>query len=162
MPKLVYIAETATAARGAIVALRNAGFDSSKISVIARSDIELEKLPERYVEEHTDFAPALGKGVAIGGGAGLLAGLIAVAFPPAGIALGGAALLGVTALGAGIGAWSAALAGASVPHERRERYEAEVAAGKIVIFIDVANDEEKSRCLAALGPTSAEVHALES
>ena len=162
MPTLIYAAHDAATARAAIRALRDAGFTEKQLSVIARSDVELEQLPERFVEEDTDAGPALSKGIAMGGAAGLLAGLVAVAFPPAGIALGGAALLGTTTVvGAGIGAFSATLVGASVPHERREAFEAEVAAGNVVVFVDVADEAERERAVAALAVSSTALRRLE-
>ena len=62
---------------------------------MAKDSVTLDQLPKASLLEESDFVPALKRGAAAGGGVGLLAGLAAVTFPPAGIALGGGALLGL-------------------------------------------------------------------
>jgi hypothetical protein len=140
MKRLVYAFDTTESARAAIDELRGFGVDDNCISLIARSDIEMQTIPGQYRDVSTDFAPAMGRGAAIGSATGLVAGFAAMAFPPLGIAVGGAALIGFLAGGAIVGAWSAALVGASVPDRVRLKFEDEIAAGRILLVIDSGRD----------------------
>src|SRR5690606_38750404 len=75
----------------AMVAARAAGVEDKKILLAARSDIELEQIPDQRKEADTDMLPAAARGACYGAGAGLLAGLVAVAIPPLGVTMAGAA-----------------------------------------------------------------------
>ena len=83
-----------------------------------------------------DFAPALGRGAALGGITGLFAGIVAMAIPPLGIAVGGPALIGFFTGGALVGTWASALVGSSIPDEVRRKFEAEIEAGHVLLVID--------------------------
>ena len=61
-----------------------------------------------------------------------------------GIALGGASLLGFLAGGALIGAWSSAIVGASIPDAVRRKFEDEIAAGRILLVVQVDADKENA------------------
>lgn len=121
-------------ARTAMQAARAAGIPEDDISLIARSDIELEAMPEQHKEAGSDFYPAALRGVIGGGATGLLAGLVAVAIPPVGITLAGVA--GLTLAGALTGGWASALVGASVPDPVRRKFEGEIEAGRILVVLD--------------------------
>lgn len=136
MKRYIYAFDSPESAHAAVIALRLNGIDEKYISLIARADIQLEKIPERFLDASNDFVPAIGRGVAIGGITGLFAGLIAMAIPPLGIALGGSALLAFFGGGAMLGAWTSALVGASVPNEIRRKFEDEIQAGRTLLVID--------------------------
>jgi hypothetical protein len=142
MKSFIYAFDSSQSARAAVRHLRDNGLDEEKISLIARPDIQLDKIPDRYLDARTDFAPALARGAAIGGTTGLFAGLVAMAIPPLGIAVGGAALIAFFAGGALVGAWSSALVGASVPDLVRRTFEDEIAAGRTLLVIDVTKKDE--------------------
>lgn len=118
----------------ALRAARGAGLTDDNLSLIARSDIELDSIPDRHKDAATDFMPAALRGVATGGAAGLVAGLVAMAFPPLGVTLAGAALL--TVGGAAVGTWVSALVGSTVEDPVRRKFEDEIAAGRILIVLD--------------------------
>lgn len=139
-------------AQAAMQAARAAGIASDDISLIARSDIELEQTPEQHKEAGGDFFPGAVRGVIGGGATGLLAGLVAVAIPPIGITLAGAALLGVA--GALVGSWTGAIAGSSVPDPVRRKFESEIEAGRILVVLDGDKD-----VLAATQPALIEAGA---
>ena len=69
-----------------------------QVHIVAKDHELLQdgELPEAGLLQEPQVVPAIEKGLAAGGVAGLLAGLVAVTFPPAGLALGGGALLGAT------------------------------------------------------------------
>jgi len=142
MKRFIYAFDTSTSACAAVKCLRERGLDDAKISLIARPDIQLEKIPDHYLDARTDFMPAMARGVAIGGTTGLFAGLVMMAIPPLGIAAGGAALIGFLTGGALLGAWSSALVGASVPDLVRRKFEDEIAAGRTLLVVDAAKEDE--------------------
>jgi hypothetical protein len=136
MRRYVYAFDSTDAARAAISRLRVHGIKDESISLVARSDIELEQVPQHYLDARTDFVPALGRGATFGAITGLFAGLVAVAIPPLGIALSGPVLLAFLAGGAGVGAWSASMIGATVPDEVRRKFDDEIKAGRSLLVVD--------------------------
>jgi len=137
--KHVYLVQTLDQAAHAVGAARSAGIGDDGIALIARHDIELDAIPEGMLDARTDFMPAAVKGAAMGGATGLVAGLIAVAIPPIGMTLAGAAA--VAAVGALAGTWSSALMGSALPDPVRRKFEAEIESGRILVVID--GDEEQ-------------------
>lgn len=111
--------------------------DEPHLHVVARQDVPLQDLPPARLAQSSDLVPALERGAAAGGIAGVLAGLLALSFPPAGLTLGGGALLGLTAFGAGFGAWMAGMVGAGLPNSHIARYQSAVEAGQLLLMVDV-------------------------
>lgn len=105
--------------------------------VLARAGTELEELPEAGLAQKTDLVPALERGMAVGGTTGVLAGLLAIAFPPAGMVVAGGAILFGALGGAGFGAWVSAMIGVSLPNSRLARFEEAIKNGMILMMIDV-------------------------
>lgn len=124
------------------------------IHLLARRDTPLEDLPAATVAQRTDLVPALERGVAIGGATGALAGLVAVAVPPAGLVIGGGAVLGLALAGAGFGAWAASLMGISTPNSQLKRFEQAIEGGQILMMVDVPMDriEETSTLIRSHYP----------
>jgi hypothetical protein len=125
-------------ADAAMAAARGAGVEDADLLLVARSDIELEAIPDERREADTDMLPAAVRGAGYGGAAGLLAGLVAVVVPAVGLTLAGAAAVGLA--GALIGTWSSALMGASLPDPIRVKFEDEIRAGRILLLVDGAED----------------------
>ena len=130
----IYSTPNLAAAQAALGAARDAGIDRDCLSLIARSDIEMDAVPDELREAHTDMVPAALRGAAGGGAVGLVSGLIAVAVPPLGITLAGAGLM--TAIGALVGSWSSALVGATVPDPVRRQYEDAIESGQVLLVVD--------------------------
>jgi hypothetical protein len=107
------------------------------IHVVARENTPMQDLPQAGVAQTSDLLPSLQRGVAAGGLAGILAGLIGVTFPPAGLAFGGGALLGMTAFGAGFGAWMSSMVGIGLPSSRIEKFRQAIDEGQLLMMIDV-------------------------
>lgn len=135
----------------AVAALRELGIGVDDISLVARSSIELERIPDALKEADTDFLPAAMRGLGIGGATGLLAGLAAVVFTPVGITLAGAAAVG--AMGALVGGWASALMGSALPDPVRQQFDDEISAGRILVLVDADADTHPrvTDSLAALG-----------
>jgi hypothetical protein len=130
----IYATPNLAAAQAALAAARDTGIERDALSLIARSDIEMDAVPDDFREAHTDLVPAALRGAAGGGAMGLVAGLIAVAVPPLGITLAGAGVM--AAVGALVGSWSSALVGASVPDPVRRRFEDAIEGGQILLVVD--------------------------
>ncbi|HEY5803825.1 MAG TPA: hypothetical protein VIT90_09055 [Lysobacter sp.] len=133
-------------AQSVMTAASSAGVGNDDILLVARSDIELEEIPNEHKEADTDLIPAALRGAGYGGAAGLLAGLAAVVLTPIGLTLAGAAA--ATVAGAAVGCWASALVGSSIPDPIRRKFDAEIQAGRILVVLD-GNKE----FLDALEPT---------
>ena len=152
MNRLVYAFDSTRAAKDALLSLSGLGIPESDLSIAARPDLQLESIPDRLVDPSMDFGPAIGRGVALGGSAGVFAGLVMMAIPPLGIALGGASLLAFLSGGALVGAWSSALVGASVPDAVRRKFEDEIAAGRVLLVVRVDRTNHAAVVAAMAGP----------
>jgi hypothetical protein len=134
----VYSAASLPVAHAAMEVARRAGVANDDVSLIARSDIELEVIPDDRKVVEGDFYPAAIRGVTGGAVVGLLAGLAAVVVPPIGLTLAG---VGVTTLaGAAMGGWATALAGSAVPDTVRSAFEEQIAQGRILVVLDAEKD----------------------
>lgn len=121
-------------AQATMDAARQAGVDDNDILLIARSDIELESIPNERKEADTDLMPAALRGAGYGGAAGLLAGLVAVVVTPIGLTIAGAAA--AAAAGAMVGCWASALMGSALPDPIRRKFEEQIRQGRILVVID--------------------------
>ncbi len=137
----------------AMQAARGAGIEDTDMLLVARSDIELESIPDSRMQADTDMLPAALRGAGYGGATGLLAGLIAVVVPAVGLTLAGAAAVGVA--GAMIGTWSSALVGSSLPDPIRVKFEDEIEAGRILLLVDASEEMLASaeQAIVAAGAT---------
>jgi hypothetical protein len=117
---------------------RESGIEDGDISLIARSDIELEAIPDERKVVEGDFYPAAVRGVLGGATAGLLASVVAVAIPPLGLTFAGAAAM--TLGGAAMGGWASALAGSAVPDPVRRAFQNEIAQGRVLVVLDARRD----------------------
>ncbi|MEG3050672.1 MAG: hypothetical protein RR792_10910 [Thermomonas sp.] len=143
----VFSTQDVAQARSAVLALQEQGVTFDDISLVARSDIELDRIPDGLKEADSDFKPAALRGMGIGGATGLLAGLAAVVFTPIGITLAGAAAVG--AMGALVGGWSSALMGAALPDPVRQQFDDKISAGRVLVLVD-AEAETQARLTSAL------------
>lgn len=151
----VFSVADAPAAEKAVALARAHGIDDAGITLIARRDIELESLPSERIDPGTDTIPAALRGAVEGGGIGLLAGLIAVAIPASGFTIAGAGLL--AAIGAGVGTWSSALMGSTIPSEVRRRFDDEIERGRILVVVDGEDDPHMKALEIALRESGAEL-----
>jgi len=147
------------AARAAMHAALDAGIDDSDICLVARDDIELKNIPDHRMTGRTDFVPSALRGVACGGGSGLLLGLLAAAVPPLGVPLAGAGFAAVA--GAAVGGWTGALIGSEVPDVIHRKFSAEIASGHILVVLDASKDklELAEPAVARTGATLLPFHA---
>ena len=110
------------------------------IHVVAKEGTPLGDLPEANLLQKSDFIPAMERGLAMGGITGVLAGIAAVTLPPAGLVLGGGAILGSGLLGAGLGSWIAGMIGLDVSNSQITGFESAIQKGEVLMMVDVAKD----------------------
>ncbi|MEI7037157.1 hypothetical protein [Fulvimonas yonginensis] len=160
--RCVFSTPDLSAARVAMDAARRAGVPDNDISLIAREDIELEQIPDHLMVGRTDFYPAAARGLLCGGATGVLLGLLAIAVPPLGVTLAGAAAIALA--GAAVGGWTGALVGTDVPDVVHRRFKREIDAGRILVVIDANRDllALAGPAIAATGATHLPLHAHEA
>ena len=124
-----------------ITELEQQGIAHSHLHVVASITQPLQGLPEANIWQRTELAHGLEWGTGIGGTAGLLGGLLTIAFPPGGIILGGGALLIGAAAGAGVGA---AMLGLMKGHEHNHQlddFKHEIEHGEILLMVDLPKSD---------------------
>ncbi len=139
MRRLYFLVPGVDSAKVIVDELLLARIDERHIHIVAKDHHPLEEahLPEAGLLEESDFVPALERGLTVGGATGLLAGIAAVTFPPAGLILGGGALLATSLLGAGLGAWVSSMIGSSIPNRQLEKFHDAIEQGELLMLIDV-------------------------
>ena len=140
MRRIYFLLPDVQSAKGIIDELLLKRVEWRHIHVLARPDIPLEDLPEATLVQRSDLLPALARGVAAGGVTGMLAGLVAMAFPPAGLTIAGGAVVLMTLASAGFGAWMATMIGVDVPNTRLKQYEEAVGKGALLMMVDIGKD----------------------
>jgi hypothetical protein len=137
MRRIYFLLPNIETARKVVDDLLLARIEERHIHILARRDTPLEELPEAGITHKTDFIPAVERGLALGGATGVLAGLVAVAFPPAGLVLGGGAVLATGLTGAGVGALMSGLYGMNVGNSRLKEFEDAIENGALLMLVDV-------------------------
>ncbi len=144
---------TRPAAEGAIVALKNAGFDESKISVVMQDQKEQGEVTHEHGTHTVDAA--VGGGL-VGGTAGALlaaTGAIAISsvvLPGIGGILAGGIIASV--LGGTAGWLVGGLLGLGIPKEEAEYYQTRVQGGDALVTVDAGGrDAEARQILLASG-----------
>lgn len=140
MRRIYFLLPSVNSAKRIVSELLLSHVEERHIHIVARAGTALEDLPEAKLAQSSDLVPSIERGLAAGGICGVIAGLVAVTFPPAGLVLGGGALLGLTLFGAGFGAWMSSMVGVGLPNSRIEKYEQAIAAGELLMMIDVPRE----------------------
>lgn len=135
MSKLYFLVPDADLAGKIVAELKAREVPEEDVGVIANDRVKMEKLPEAKLVDSSDVKPAVKQGAAVGGAAGLVAG-VASAIVPGGFAVGGAALAGMVLAGGAFGAWLSGLIGVSVPNKEIGQFEAAIKAGSLLMIIN--------------------------
>jgi hypothetical protein len=139
MKRIYFLVPDLEITRKIVDELLLARVEERHIHILAKRGTDLEDLPEATFLQKTDFIPALEQGIAVGGATGMLAGLVAVVLPT-GLVLGGGAVLAISLLGAGLGAWWSSLIGASTGNRRVQDYQEAIERGELLMMVDVPKD----------------------
>ena len=137
--RLYFLVPDVPTAQKVVDELLLARIEERHIHVLSKEGTQMEDLPEANLFQKSDFVHAVERGLALGGGTGVIAGLAAVAIP--GMVLGGGAILGIALAGAGMGAWISGMIGMDVPNSRLKEFEKAVAEGNVLMMVDVAKDQ---------------------
>lgn len=148
----VYSTTDLDMARAAMNAARNAGVGEDALTLVARSDIELDSISNEHRQADSDSTPAAIKGVVAGGATGLLLGLAAVVLTPVGLTLAGAGIAALT--GASIGGMASTIFGSALPDPVRQKFDDEIKAGRILLVTDT-DDELQQAAGPAIEATGA-------
>jgi hypothetical protein len=114
-----------------------ARIEDGHIHVLAKDGVALEGMQEASILQRTDFVHGAETGLVVGGGIGILAGLVALLFPPAGIDLQLVTILVTALIGAAFGAWVSSMIASSIPNSRLKTFEAGIQAGRVLMMVDV-------------------------
>src|SRR4051812_12548354 len=104
---------------------------------LARRGTDLGELHEASYLHKSDTTHAAVVGMLIGGALGAILGAVIVNFPPGAISVEVGAVLVTTIVGCGLGMWIASMVGLSVPNSRLKSFESDIAAGKVLLLLDV-------------------------
>ncbi|BCO30058.1 hypothetical protein TspCOW1_01610 [Thiohalobacter sp. COW1] len=143
MRRLYFLVPDIETAKAIVDELLLARIEERRIHVLARESTPMGDLPEARLSQKSDLVPALERGLAIGGAAGILAGIVAVTFPPAGLVLGGGAILATGLTGAGVGALMSSMIGVDIPNTRLKQFQQAIESGKVLMMVDVGKERVK-------------------
>jgi hypothetical protein len=135
--RLYFLLPDVPTARGVVDELLLAHVEWKHIHLLAREGVPLEELPEAALSQKSDLVPALQRGIGAGAATGMLAGLAAMAFPPAGLTIAGGLLLAMTVAGAGFGAFMSTMVGVGIPSSRLDRFRDAIDGGQLLMMIDL-------------------------
>jgi hypothetical protein len=110
------------------------------IHLLAKEGMPLEDLPAAGLSQKSDLVPALQRGLGVGAATGMLAGLVGMAFPPAGLTIAGGVLLALAAGGAGFGALMATMVGVGIPNSRLKRFQEAIGEGQVLMMVDLPRE----------------------
>ena len=165
MTKAVYgIVQTHPKAASLIDRLRDGGFASSEISILAPHNQGDQGLAvEKHTKSLEGTATGATAGGVLGGVLGLLAGIGTLAIPGLGVLVAAGPLLATLSgmgLGASVGGLAGGLIGIGIPEYEAKRYEGHLEKGGILIAVHCDDGEAVSRAqdlLQAAGATDVAV-----
>lgn len=140
MKRLYFLAPDLACASSTVQDLKINGVEDKNIHILSTnpSAVEAHDMHALNAVKSTDALHMMKQGAT----AGLLCGL-AVILLPGGIVVGAAALLEAGVIGAGLGAATCSLIGLGRSDPSLERYEQEIANGKLLLLVDIPSDEQE-------------------
>jgi len=158
MRRLNVVLPDAERCKAVVAELVAEGIPERHMHVVAGAAHPVEGLPEARVWERTELAHGIELGLGLGGAAGLLGGLLAITFPPAGLVLGGGAVAASAAAGAGVGGVVSALLGSHEHNHDLDAFAEAIGAGKLLLMVDVPRSRlEETRALILKHHPEAEI-----
>jgi len=135
--RLYFLLPDVESARRTADDLLLARIEDRHMHFLARRGTDLGELHEASYLQKTDLLHGAGIGLALGGVAGLLLGLVIVTYPPEGTNPQLVVILVAAIVGAVLGAWMASMAGSAVPNSRLKTFQGEIEKGKVLLMVDV-------------------------
>lgn len=130
--------------------------------MLARDGVALGKLPAATILQTSDFSHGLWNGLFLGGATGMVAGALAVAFPPSGLSVGIGIILAIGLIGALMGVWVSGMVAADVPNSQLREFRAAIDAGKVLLIVDVPKEQvDEVSCLVRRHHPEADICGIE-
>lgn len=107
---------------------------------LAKRGTDLGALHEAGYRLKTDLMHGAGVGLILGAIGGAALGALIVAYPPDGTHPGLGVAVIAAIVGAILGTWMGSMAAAAVPNSRLQRFQQDVAGGKVLLVLDVPFD----------------------
>ena len=141
--RLYFLLPDVKSAKAVFKKLLLARIDDHHIYFMAKEGLSLSDLPEATMLQKSDEIHGLGLGFVVGGATGALAGVIAMLFPPSGLAMGLGVILAMSLIGAVVGIWASGMIASDVPNTRLKKFAKDIERGKILMMVDVPKDQVK-------------------
>lgn len=141
MRRLYVILPDRESCKRVVDALEEAGVAEHHLHVVASLTQDLHGLPEAGVWQKTELAHGIEWGIGLGGVAGLLGGVLAILYPPAGLTLGLEAILAGGLGGALVGALIIAILGSHAQGHWLEAFQREISAGRLLLMVDAPRSQ---------------------
>ncbi|AKZ27696.1 DUF1269 domain-containing protein [Ralstonia pseudosolanacearum] len=156
--RLYFLLPDVASARRVMNDLLLARITERHIHFVAREGADLTGLHEANLLQTSDIVHATQNGLVIGGGAGIIAGVVAALFPVIGEGPQWGMIGVTTVLGALFGAWASSMIGSSVPNSRLKPFKKAVEEeGQLLLMVDVPRSRV-SELRALLQKTHPEGH----
>ena len=135
--RLYFMLPDLKSARAMLDEMLLARIEVKHIHFLAKRGTLPPELPEASVLQKTDIVHGAQRGIAIGGAAGMLGGLLILLFPPEGVSLQLGTVLVAALIGALFGAWVSSMVASAVPNSKLARFHPGIEEGKILMMVDV-------------------------
>lgn len=135
--RLYFVLPDTASAKQTVNDLLLARIEDRHMHFLAKDGIPLDGLHEASILQKSDIVHGAESGIAVGGVAGIVAGIAVMIFPPTGASMQLVTVLITAVLGAIFGAWVSSMIASSVPNSRLREFEQEIEAGKILLMVDV-------------------------
>jgi len=141
MKRLYFTLSNPESCKNVVAALRSAGIPERRLHAVASLAVPLEDVPGASLLQTSELAHGIERGLAMGGTAGLLGGMLAVAFPPPGVVGAAAWVAPVAVGGAALGALALGLISKDIHNKELAAFERDIAHGRILLMVDVPKEE---------------------
>lgn len=135
--RLYFLLPDTTSAKQVHDDLLLARIEERHMHFMARDDIPLDGLHEASILQKSDIVHGAESGLVVGGIAGVIAGIVVLAFPPQGTTMHLVTVLLTAMLGAAFGVWVSSMIASSIPNSRLKAFETAIQQGKILLMVDV-------------------------
>jgi hypothetical protein len=135
--RLYFLLPDVESARRTADDLLLARIEDRHMQFLSRRGTDLGVLHEASYLRKTDLVHGGAVGMILGGLGGLVLGAVLVNYPPEGTRPELVAVLICAVVGALLGAWMSSMAGAAVPNSRLKAFEKDIAAGRVLMMVDV-------------------------
>ena len=136
--RIYFLLPDSKSCKAVVEDLLQSGVKEKHIHVVGNRFTPLEGMKQASSLQTSELKHGVELGLSVGGAAGLLGGLLAVSFPPAGVVLGGGALLAAALAGAGGAALVSALIAKDIPNHKLQAFQDAVSAGQLLLLVDVS------------------------